>query len=84
MSGFKSSICLIILAVLFFLSGFLIGRGTTSNNPESYHHTLSIYTAEDDTLLELDTKSEYVKIWIKQTGELDVWVNQEDGGWIRK
>ena len=84
MSGFKFSICLIILAVLFFLSGFLIGRGTISNNPESYPHTLLIYTAENDTLLELDTRSEYVKIWIEDSCGVDVWTINEEGGWTRK
>ena len=84
MSGFKFSICLIILAVLFFLSGFLIGRGTISNNPESYPHTLSIYTAKGDTLLNMDTRSEYVKIWIEDSCEVDVWTINEEGGWTRK
>jgi hypothetical protein len=68
---------------LFFLSGFLIGRGTINNNPESYPHTLSIYTEKGDTLLELDTRSEYVKIWIEENGELDVWT-REEYGWRRK
>lgn len=84
MSGFKFSICLIILAILFFLSGFLIGRGTISNNPESYSHTLSIYTTEGDTLLELDTRSECIKIWIGDSCEVDVWTINEEGGWTRK
>lgn len=84
MSGFKFSICLIILAVLFFLSGFLIGRGIISNNPESYPHTLSIYTAKGDTLLNMDTMSEYVKIWIEDSCEVDVWTINEEGGWTRK
>ena len=82
MSGFKFSICLIILAVLFFLSGFLIGRGTISNNPESYPYTLSIYTAKGDTLLNMDTESEYVKIWVEDNGELDIWTLEENG-WRR-
>jgi len=83
MSGFKFSICLIILAVLLFLSGFLIGRGTISNNPESYLHALSIYTEEGDTLLELDTKSECIKIWIEDSCEVDVWTLEENG-WRRR
>ena len=84
MSGFKFSIYLIILAVLFFLSGFLIGRGTISSNPESYSHTLSIYTAKGDTLLNMNTMSEYVKIWIEDSCEVDVWTINEEGGWTRK
>lgn len=83
MSGFKFSIYLIILAVLFFLSGFLIGRGTISNNPESYLYALSIYTEEGDTLLELDTRSEYVKVWIEDSCEVDVWTLEENG-WRRR
>lgn len=83
MSGFKFSICLIILAVLFFLSGFLIGRGTISDNPKSYPHALSIYTAEGDTLLELDTESECIKIWIEDSCEVDVWTLEENG-WRRR
>jgi hypothetical protein len=81
MSGFKYSISLFILAFLFFLSGFLIGRGT--NRPEPTHN-LTLYNSEGDTILDLDTEVSSVKIWIEENGEPDVWTSNEDGGWTRK
>ena len=50
---------------------------------EFYPYTLSIYTAKGDTLLNMDTKSEYVKIWVEENRELDIWTLEENG-WRRR
>lgn len=81
MSGFKYSISLFILATLFFLSGFLIGKGTNMPDPT---HNVSFYNAEGDTILNMDTEADCIKVWIEESGELDVWTSNEDGGWTRK
>jgi hypothetical protein len=48
-----------------------------------YPHALSIYTEEGDTLLELDTMSECIKIWIGDSCGIDVWTLEENG-WRRR
>ena len=93
MSEFKFSICLIILAVLFFLSGFLIGRGVREEE-----YSVTILTEKGDTIANfistqfpsfssatrIESKVDRVKIWIEKDEVLDVWVNSEVGGWRRK
>ena len=88
MSEFKFKVItgiFLIISVVFFC--ILIFRNSCRNvkvEAETYPHALSIYTAKGDTLLELNTTSEYVKIWIEENGELDVWTINEEGGWTRK
>ena len=91
MSGFKSKKVLTILAwvlvalLCFYVSYYVYPEKKPEKQViESYPHTLSIYTAEGDTLLELDTRSEYVKIWIEDSCGVDVWTINEEGGWTRK
>jgi hypothetical protein len=47
-------------------------------------NSISLLTFRGDTLLNLETEAKEVQIWVEQTGELDVWVNLEEGGWIRR
>ena len=47
-------------------------------------NSISLLTFRGDTLLNLETEANEVQIWVEQTGELDVWTNLEEGGWIRK
>jgi hypothetical protein len=85
MSEFKFNRILFLIFVfgLGLLVSFVIeGDKKTKPIEQSYPHTLSIYTAEGDTLLDMDTESEYVKIWIEENGELDIWTLGEYG-WKR-
>ena len=88
MSEFKFSRILFLIAILGLglLVGFAIGNGKKIKPTEltkSYPHALSVYTAEGDTLLELDTRSECIKIWIGDSCDLDVWTLEENG-WRRR
>lgn len=71
MSGFKYSmvICLLLFS---FLVGYL-SRGTE-------YHQVSLYTEQGDTIIVGESD---IKIWIED-GKPDIWINQEEGGWIRK
>ena len=88
MSGFKSKMLFLIgVFVVFSILGGVLAyyypKEETKPN-ESYSHALSIYTAEGDTLLELETRSECIKIWIEDSCEVDVWTINKEGGWTRK
>ena len=85
MSEFKFSRILFLIAILGLglLVGFAIGNGKRTEPTEPIH-SISLYSAEGDTILELDTNSDWVKVWIEENGELDVWINNEVGGWTRK
>ena len=85
MSEFKFSRLLFLAAILGLglLVGFAIGNGKRTEPTEPIH-SISLYSAEGDTILELDTNSDWVKVWIEESGELDVWINNEIGGWTRK
>jgi len=50
---------------------------------ESYS-SISLYTAEGDTILDIDTNSDWVKVWIGDSCGVDVWTINEEGGWTRK
>ena len=88
MSGFKFKKVLTILAwvlvalLCFYISYYVYPEKKPEKLVESYPHSLSIYTAEGDTLLDMDTESEYVKIWVEENGELDIWTLEENG-WKR-
>ena len=89
MSGFKFSHILFLIAILGLglLVGFAIGNGKKIKPTEltkSYPHALSIYTAEGDTILDIDTNSDWVKVWIGDSCGVDVWTINEEGGWTRK
>lgn len=83
MSGFKFSHVLFLISILGLglLVGFAIGNKNKTKSTDSYHN-VSLYTAEGDTLLDMDTESEYVKIWVEENGELDIWTLEENG-WKR-
>jgi len=91
MSGFKSNIIIIagvllIVCIIFgscILSYYSYNRHVKAKPELFYPHTLSIYTAEGDTLLELDTESDCIKIWIEENGEFDIWTLEENG-WKRR
>ena len=90
MSGFKFSrlveIVLGIIALICFvtsISYFIKAKRLKIEEPKEIYHTISIYTAGGDTLLELDTRSEHVKIWIEDSCEVDVWTLEENG-WRRR
>ena len=84
MSEFKFSRLIFLAAILGLglLVGFAIGNGKRTEPVESIH-SISLYTAEGDTLLDMDMESEYVKIWLEENGELDIWT-LEKYGWRRK
>ena len=83
-SKFSRLIFLISVFGLGLLVSFAIEGGKKTKSVEqSYPHILSIYTSEGDTLLNMNTESEYVKIWIEENGELDIWTLEENG-WRRR
>jgi hypothetical protein len=71
-------ICFIFCAFVSYYKWKKIGKQT------ELIHTISIYSAEGDTILNMDTEADCIKVWIEENGELDVWTSNEDGGWIRK
>ena len=88
MSEFKSK--MLFLIGVFVVFSILVGvlayyypKEETKLN-ESYSHALSIYTAEGDTILDIDTNSDWVKVWIGDSCGVDVWTINEEGGWTRK
>ena len=88
MSEFKfrviTGIFLIISVVLFCIIIFRNSCRNVKVEAEThYPHALSIYTEKGDTLLELDTESECIKIWIEDSCEVDVWTLEENG-WRRR
>ena len=94
MLGFKSNkigviICGVLLIVCIVLGSYILSyysynRHIKGKEPVESIHSISLYSAEGDTILELDTSSDWVKVWIEENGELDVWINNEVGGWTRK
>ena len=88
MSEFKfrvvTGIFLIISVVLFCVLIFRNSCRDMKVEAKTYYpHALSIYTEKGDTLLELDTESECIKIWIEDRCEVDVWT-LEEYGWRRR
>ena len=90
MSGFKSKKVLTILAwvlvalLCFYISYYVYPEKKPEKLVESYPHALSIYTEEGDTILDIDTNSDWVKVWIGDSCEVDIWTINEEGGWTRK
>ena len=89
MSEFKfrvvTGIFLIISVVLFCIIIFRNSCRNVKVEAETcYPHALSIYTAEGDTILDIDTNSDWVKVWIGDSCGVDVWTINEEGGWTRK
>ena len=91
MSGFKfSHLVVIVLGIIALIclatsiSYFIKAKRLKIEEPKEIYHTFSIYTAEGDTLLELDTRSECIKVWIEDSCKIDVWTINEKGGWTRK
>ena len=83
MSEFKSSRILMLVLIAFIVIDGIISYYLMKGKTENSIHSVSLYTAEGDTLLDLDTRSEEVKIWIEENGELDVWTLEENG-WRRR
>ena len=88
MSEFKSKI-LLLLCVLISISFacFVIYQKEKERieiKTKESVHTISIYTAEGDTILDIDTNSDWVKVWIGDSCGVDVWTINEEGGWTRK
>ena len=85
MSGFKFSHVLFLISILGLglLVGFAIGNKNKTKSTDSYHN-VSLYTAEGDTIFDIESDSESIKIWIEEDGELDVWTYSDEGWWIRQ
>lgn len=90
MSGFKFKVLLGELLIVCIVLGCCIlsnqsyNRHIKGKEPvESIHH-ISLYTVEGDTILDLDTNSEWVKVWIGDSCEVDVWTINKEGGWTRR
>jgi hypothetical protein len=85
MSEFKFSRLLFLAAILGLglLVGFAIGNGKRTEPTEPIH-SISLYSAEGDTILDIDTNSDWVKVWIGDSCGVDVWTINEEGGWTRK
>ena len=90
MSGFKSKkICGVLLIVCIVLGSCILSyysynRHIKGKEPIESIHSISLYTTEGDTILDLDTNSDWVKVWIGDSCEVDVWTINEEGGWTRK
>lgn len=89
MSGFKSKVLwgvlLIVCIVLgsYILSYYSYNRHIKGEEPVESIHSISLYTAEGDTILDIDTNSDWVKVWIGDSGKVDVWTLEENG-WRRR
>ena len=93
MLGFKSNkigviICGVLLIVCIVLGSYILSyysynRHIKGKEPVESIHSISLYSAEGDTILELDTSSDWVKVWIEENGELDIWTLEENG-WRRR
>ena len=84
MSEFKSSRILMLVLIAFIVIDGIISYYLMKGKTENSIHSVSLYTAEGDTLLDMDTRSECIKIWIEDSCEVDVWTINEEGGWTRK
>lgn len=93
MSESKFKIFCGVLLILFIIFSFsllsyqfyrLYQNRVVKPETEKPINNISLLTFRGDTLLNLETDANEVQIWVEQTGELDVWVNLENGGWIRK
>lgn len=94
MPEFKSRLSfLVIVIVVTFVILFVASvpiilyrekKSVQKEEPEKPINSISLLTFRGDTLLNLETEANEVQIWVEQTGELDVWTNLEEGGWIRK
>jgi hypothetical protein len=73
----------VVFSILAGVLAYYYPKEETKPN-ESYSHVLSIYTAEGDTIFDIDTNSDWVKVWIGDSCEVDVWTINEEGGWTRK
>jgi hypothetical protein len=73
----------VVFSILVGVLAYYYPREETKPN-ESYLHALSIYTTEGDTILDIDTNSDWVKVWIEDSCGVDVWTINEEGGWTRK
>lgn len=90
MSGFKSKVLWGVLLIICIVLGSCIlsyhsyNRHIKGEELVESNHSISLYTAKGDTILDINTNSDYVKIWVGDSGKSDVWIKQEEGGWIRK
>ena len=73
----------IIVAFICFILSFYFYLEAKKMKQESYS-SISLYTAEGDTILDIDTNSDWVKVWIGDSCGVDVWTINEEGGWTRK
>ena len=85
MSGFKSKKVRVLFGVLLItsivtVSWALFFDAAYRRRPS---HSIILYNSKGDSLLGLDTESECIKIWIEETGELDIWTLEENG-WRRR
>jgi hypothetical protein len=73
----------VVFSILAGVLAYYYPKEETKPN-KSYSHVLSIYTEEGDTILDIDTNSDWVKVWIGDSCGVDVWTINEEGGWTRK
>ena len=73
----------IIVAFICFILSLYFYLEAKKMKQESYSR-ISLYTAEGDTILDIDTNSDWVKVWIGDSCGVDVWTINEEGGWTRK
>lgn len=88
MSGFKSNkICGVFLIVCMVLGSYIFyypyNQHIKGKEPVESIHSISLYTTEGDTILDIDTNSDWVKVWIGDSCVVDVWTLEENG-WRRR
>ncbi len=80
----SSKILVMILSIFIIIIDVTVSYYLMRRRTENSTHSVSLYTAEGDTLLDLDTNSEWVKVWIGDSCGVDVWTINKEGGWTRK